>query len=89
MESQMVKALLENHFYLQKKEWSDFTEMRLTTVRLLHYMQGLEEYKKRVVLEKIIHFLFLLLLVFFFIIKAAAYPRKFNRLWKILFSIKK
>lgn len=53
MESQMVRALLENHFYLQvclevKKEWSDFTEMTLTTVRLLHYMQGLEEYKEKV-----------------------------------------
>lgn len=41
-----------------KEEWSDFTEMSLTTVRLLHYMQGLEEYKKKAVLEKIIHFPF-------------------------------
>lgn len=32
---------------LEKKEWNDVIEMKLTTVRLLHYMQGLEEFRKK------------------------------------------
>lgn len=37
---------------VKKKEWNDVIEMKLTTVRLLHCMQGLEEFRKKFFLEK-------------------------------------
>lgn len=53
---------------------SDAIEMKLTTVRLLHYMQGLEEYRIKKLFPRVIDFLFYFCSRF----KAAAYLRKFK-----------
>lgn len=59
----------------KKKEWNDVIEMKLTTVRLLHCMQGLEEFRKKFSSWKKYE---ISLFGAYSALKAADYPRKLN-----------